>query len=78
MSDLLIDIFAEILEIDSEEINDETSPENTPQWDSLAAMHLVSAIEENFEVELSTSEIMKMRSVGIIREVLKQKGITIL
>ena len=45
------------------------------EWDSLAAMGLVALLEESFEIQLSTEEIMSMRSVGLVREVLRTKGV---
>ena len=68
-------IFAGILKVDPSAINDDSSPENIPEWDSVAAMHLVAAIEERFGIELSTREIMSMRTVGLVRSVLRKKGI---
>ena len=75
MSDKLIAVFAEGLELDALSLTDDTSPENTEQWDSLAAMSLVMLIEDSFKVKLSTRDIMKMRTIGIAREVLRSKGI---
>lgn len=63
MTDRLIELFADELMVDAASLNDETNPDNTEQWDSLAAMRLVAAIEETFDVTLSTAEIMKMRSI---------------
>ena len=57
------------------ELNDETSPNNTPAWDSLAAMEMVTLIEDTFDVRLKTTEIMKMRSIGLARTVLRAKGV---
>jgi acyl carrier protein len=68
-------VFSEVLGIPSENITDETSPENTPQWDSLQAMNLVVALEGAFNVRLSTKEIVSMRTIGIVRKVLRNKGI---
>ncbi len=77
MTDRLIELFADELMVDAASLNDETNPDNTEQWDSLAAMRLVAAIEETFDVTLSTAEIMKMRSIGIVRKVLTEKGVAI-
>jgi len=74
--DSVRDIFAEVLGIPSDTIHDDTSPENTPKWDSLQAMNLVVALEEAFNVRLSTKEILSMRTVGLVRKVLKDKGVT--
>lgn len=74
-TDRLRDVFGEVLGLPPERLSDATSPETTSEWDSLAAMNLVAALEETFGVELSTMEIMRMRSVGIVREVLRAKGV---
>jgi acyl carrier protein len=68
-------VFAEVLGISPEQITDETSPDNTPQWDSMAAMNLVVVIEDEFDVRFSTAEIVSMRNVGIVRKVLQAKGV---
>lgn len=75
MPDKLIEIFAEGLRVDPSQLHDETSPANTPAWDSLASMALVALIEDTFNVRLSTREIMKMQTIGIAREVLKSKHV---
>ena len=75
MQDRLIEVFAAGLGLGPEQLNDETTPDNTPEWDSMAAMDLVALIEETFEIELSTEDIMSMRSLGIARSVLKEKGV---
>ena len=75
MSTKLAEVFARVLRIPVERLGDETSPENTAEWDSLAAMELVSQLEETFGVELTTLEIMRMRSIGVAREVLRQRGV---
>ncbi len=77
MEDKLIILFAQVLGVSPESLSDATGPEDTDEWDSLKAMELVSAIEEAFAVELTTAEIMKMRTIGIAREVIRGKGIDI-
>jgi len=68
-------VFSEVLGVSAEQITDDTSPDNTPQWDSMAAMNLVVAIEDEFEVTLSTAEIISMRNVAIVKKVLTSKGV---
>jgi acyl carrier protein len=77
MTDRLIRIFAEELDVDASALNDDSSPDNVATWDSLAAMRLVAAIESEFDVRLSTKEIMKMRSIGIARSVLREKSVQV-
>ena len=77
MDDNLIEVFAEEFSIPASELNDDSSPDTVEQWDSLASMRLVAAIEETFNVRLSTGEIMKMRTIGIARSVLRGKGVSV-
>lgn len=75
MTDRVAEVFAFTLNVDRECISDETAPHNTPQWDSLAAMHLAIAIQEEFAVKLTTRDILAMRSVALVKQVLRQRGV---
>jgi acyl carrier protein len=75
MSDRLLDVFSKGLRTPVSQLSDDTSPSNTPAWDSLAAMEMVVLLEDAFDVRLKTSEIMKMRSIGLARHVLRSKGV---
>ena len=75
MTDKLILVFAETLGVDSSTLSDESTPDNTEKWDSVNAMDLVASIEEAFSIELTTKEIMSMRSIGLARSVLAKKGV---
>ncbi len=76
MTDRLLDAFAAGLRVPVDDLDDDTSPSNTPAWDSLAAMEMVVRLEDEFDVRLKTSEIMRMRSIGLARAVLRGKGVT--
>jgi acyl carrier protein len=77
MTDALIQLFAEVLGVDPGELHDDSSPGTVKQWDSLAAMNLVVAIEEKFQVQLSTKDIMKMSTIGRARKTLQQKNVLV-
>jgi len=74
--DMLIALFAECLNVASDRLTEDSSPESISEWDSLAAMNLVTEIEERFDVTLSTREIMSMRTIAIARDVLRRKGVS--
>jgi acyl carrier protein len=76
-NDALVQLFAEVLQIDPTELNDNSSPDNVKEWDSLAAMKLVVAMEEKFKVQLSTKEIMKMSTIGLARKTLQSKKVPV-
>lgn len=73
--DPVIAIFSDVLQLPADELGDQTSPETTTKWDSLAAINLVLALEEEFGVKLTAREIATMRSIGTAKQVLRGKGI---
>ena len=75
MTGRVANVFATVLQISAAGINDDTSPDNTSQWDSISTINLVMAIEAEFGVKFSTREIVSMRTVGIVKKVLRSKGI---
>jgi acyl carrier protein len=77
MADKLIGLFSDELDVPASDLNDQSSPDTVEQWDSLAAMRLVAAIEAEFKVRLSSTEIMKMRTIKIARDVLREKGVSV-
>jgi acyl carrier protein len=74
MADALIGLFAAVLGTGPEQLNDESSPANTSSWDSVANIMLITELEEQFAIELSTSDIESMKSIGDVRVVLRRLG----
>ena len=72
-TDRLLSLFSEGLGVDIESLDEDTSPDNMLQWDSLAAMERVALIEGAFDVRLSARDIMKMQTIGLARQVLQGK-----
>lgn len=44
-------------------------------WDSVAHMQLVAAIERDFEVMLETDDVIGMSSFEVAQEILKKHGV---
>lgn len=51
-----------------------TSPDDVARWDSLQHIALVRSLEEAFGIQLSMDEMMEIRSVGDIENVLRRHG----
>jgi acyl carrier protein len=75
MPDRVVMVFTEVLRVSVAELSDESSPENVPRWNSLAAVNLILAIEEEFGIKLNTREIGSMRSIAAVRNMLRAKGV---
>lgn len=69
-------LVAEVLQIPAAKITDDLAMTDVEAWDSLKHMELIVTLEGSFDVQLSFDEIVAMRSVGEIKRVLKEKGVT--
>jgi acyl carrier protein len=76
MADRLIEVFSAVLGVEPETLNEASSPANTPSWDSMSNIMLITEIEALFGVELSTSDIESMKNVGEARAVLQRLGVS--
>lgn len=65
-------ILSKILEIDERNISDDTSVDNTATWDSFNALLMISEIENCFKVKFTMEEVMVVRCVREIKNVLKK------
>ena len=54
---------SDVFNIDVSLINNESSPDNIENWDSLKHMNLVIALEEEFDTEIPDEEAEKITSV---------------
>jgi acyl carrier protein len=55
------------------QLND--SRETIPTWDSLAQINIVAAIEDAVGAELSTAEVLSLKSVAKVIEVSRAHGL---
>ena len=54
-------------------IDDHTSPDTVPTWDSMQHLQLVLALEQEFAVAFEVEEIEAMQRVGVIVSLLEQR-----
>lgn len=73
MEDRIKNVMAAVLDISSEEINDDSSPDTIESWDSLKHMNLVVALEEEFGIQFTDEEIVEIVSYTLIKVILSQK-----
>ena len=53
----------------------ETSADDVERWDSLQHIALIRTLEMTFAIQLSMDEMMEIRSVGDIENVLRRHGV---
>ena len=67
-------ILAEILEVEPGEIGDGFGPDSCPGWDSLGNLRIITALEREFALKLTWSDISSMTDFARIREVVGRRG----
>lgn len=70
-------VFAESLAIDISRITDDLRYASIPEWDSVAHMALVAAIESAFDIMMDTEDVIDMSSVGKACEILAKYGVSL-
>ena len=76
MSDILDElqpIFQDIFEDDELLITAESSAATVEDWDSLAHITLIFAIEQEFEIKFALGELEAMKNVGDMVELMQTK-----
>ncbi|MFS2042560.1 acyl carrier protein [Stenotrophomonas geniculata] len=72
--DQVVAVFARVLGIAADTVSDDLRYNTIPQWDSIAHMSVVAALEEAFGVMIDMDEVIDMSSVGKAREILRKHG----
>jgi acyl carrier protein len=68
-NDKVIEVFAKVLGIPSENVTDDLRYASIPQWDSIAHMAVVSALEEQFGIMIDMDDVIDMNTVDKAREI---------
>lgn len=72
--DALKQVMATMLNVDVSTINEDSSMDTLPSWDSLRHMNLVIALEEEFKVTIPDDEAGNITSYKLIKLVLNDLG----
>lgn len=65
-------VFAKSLAIDEADVTDELAYQSITQWDSVAHMALVAAIEEEFDIMMDTDDVIDMSSFAIAKNIVQK------
>jgi acyl carrier protein len=68
-------LIATMLNVDASTINEDSSMDNLPSWDSLRHMNLVLALEEEFKVTIPDEDAGNITSYKLIKVVLNDLGV---
>ncbi len=75
MSTSLTELIAAVLDVDASLVTPTTTREDVDAWDSLAQLGVVAAVEETYNVTLSSADMKRCVSIPEITSVLLALGV---
>ena len=75
MNEKLTQIISKVMKVPTDEINDDSGPENMENWTSFNSYVLLYELEKEFEQKFTMDEAMDVKNVGDIKRHLKNHGI---
>lgn len=76
MSSSVFSVFSEALQIAPDRVSDSLEYNSIKEWDSVAHMALIAALEDAFEIMIETDDVIDMSSVGKAKEILQKYGVS--
>ena len=66
------EIFVDVFDDDSIVMGEETSAKDIEDWDSLTHITLISAVEEEFGIKFSMKDVLGMKNVGEMVDIIME------
>ncbi|MFH0908124.1 MAG: acyl carrier protein [bacterium] len=74
MDSRLKNLLCSVFNVDPDTIREDSSPATLPQWNSLAHVTMVAAVEQEFDVQFEMKEILGIKSLADLTRLLAAKG----
>ena len=71
--DKLNKILCDVFRLKEDKLNDTLTMEDIKKWDSLTHMDLVTSIEEGLNIQLTMDDIMSMKDIKTIKNIVQEK-----
>ncbi|MBV8424310.1 MAG: acyl carrier protein [Candidatus Eremiobacteraeota bacterium] len=75
--DPLYRLVADVFNVDASGLSESSSQDTLPQWDSLGMVNLIAELELRFGVQFELLEIADFVNLGVIRTILREKGVAV-
>ena len=67
------EVFRDVFDDEDITVTDETTADDIEDWDSLEHINLVNAIEQEFDIKFTMGEIVSMKNVGEMADLIIAK-----
>lgn len=69
---VLNEVFRDVFDDDSIEVNETTTSDNIEDWDSLEHINLLAAVEQEFGMKFSMGQVVTMKNVGEMVDIIEK------
>jgi acyl carrier protein len=73
VSDEILEVFREVFDDPSLVVSSETTASDVPNWDSMMHVSLMLAVERQFGIRFSSSEVAGLKNVGELQMLVDQR-----
>ncbi|WP_037348938.1 acyl carrier protein [Sediminibacter sp. Hel_I_10] len=73
IEDKLKEIMALVFDVPTTDINEDTSPDDLDNWDSIGTINLITALEDAFDIEFEDEEILELLNFQLIKINIEEK-----
>lgn len=74
MSGNLLNIIANVMEVQVTQIDDESGPETIENWDSFRGLILFEELETKFNVKFTLNDLLGVKKIKDIKNILSVRG----
>ena len=71
--DTIKQVISDLLDVDINDITEDSSPDNIEKWDSLFHIKLIIALEVELDIQLTPEDAMDMLSAKLIKLIIEEK-----
>ncbi|WP_218648136.1 acyl carrier protein [Winogradskyella forsetii] len=73
IEDKIKEIMALVFDVPKKDITEDTSPDDLDNWDSIGSINLVTALEDEFDIEFEEEDIIEMLNFQLIKIKIEEK-----
>jgi acyl carrier protein len=67
------EVFRDVFDDEEITVGEETTAEDIEDWDSLEHIHLIAAIEQEFQMKFTMGQVVSMKNVGEMADIIMEK-----
>ena len=70
----LNEVFRDVFDDDTITVTEDTTAADVDDWDSLMHITLISAVEDEFDIKFNMKDVVSMKRVGDMFDILQQEA----